>query len=300
MQLGLVTVLYNSPEVLTGFFESLAKQQDIDYCLWVIDNSTTLEPLTIARAECQRLDLHRVVFVRNDRNVGVAAANNQGVIAALAQSAEYVLLLNNDIEFSDPLLLAGMLQAARTANEHVIIPKMLYFDSKRIWCAGGYFRRWAGTTRHIGEDSPDSAVFSQRAYSEYAPTCFMLISRKVFETVGMMDERYFVYYDDSDFVWRLNSAGYRIVYEPRFKIEHKVSSSTGGALSPFSVYYYTRNRFLFISKNFSFGWSMVALPVFAATLCVQYLRYESKLRTALLRGIVDGTAVMRQDRMVDR
>jgi hypothetical protein len=64
-----------------------------------------------------------------------------------------------------------------------------------------------------------------------------------------MDEQYFVYYDDTDFVWRLAQLGIRIRFVAAAVVLHKVSSSTGGGDSPFSVYYTNRNRVYFARKN---------------------------------------------------
>lgn len=281
-------MLFNSPEVLPKFFESLAGQENVAFTLWVVDNSTDSRAFDVAQAECKRLELSSVVFVRNEQNVGVAAANNQGIRAAMNAGADHLILLNNDIEFDDPQLLAELLRIAESGGERVIVPKILYFDTRRVWYAGGRFRSWAGVNLHVGDGFADVPEYNVAAYTEYAPTCFLLVSREVFERVGLMDERYFVYYDDSDFAWRALRAGFRPRYEPRFTILHKVSTSTGGALTPFSIYYYTRNRFLFILKNIGWPLKAVTLSVFAASLLVQWRRYDAVMRKSLLKGFKDG------------
>jgi len=78
----------------------------------------------------------------------------------------------------------------------------------------------------------------------------MGIRASVFERIGLMDERYFVYYDDTDFVFRCLKHGLRLVYQGSAELRHKVSSSTGGGGSDFSIYYYNRNRLFFIRKNY--------------------------------------------------
>ena len=86
-------------------------------------------------------------------------------------------------------------------------------------------------------------------YYAYAPTCCLLIRNEVFADIGMMDEKYFLYYDDTDFMLRANRAGYRVRLCENCAIYHKVSMTTGRAGSQLSVYYVNRNRFYYIKKN---------------------------------------------------
>ena len=79
----------------------------------------------------------------------------------------------------------------------------------------------------------------------------MLIHKNVFNLVGIMDEKYFVYFDDSDFSLRLNKKGIKIYYNYIASIEHKESTSTGGYRSPFHIYYFNRNILYYIRKNFN-------------------------------------------------
>lgn len=65
-------------------------------------------------------------------------------------------------------------------------------------------------------------------YHAYAPTCFLIVNSDVFKQVGMMDERHFVYYDDTDFLYRAYIAGYKVKLEQDVVISHKVSVSDGG------------------------------------------------------------------------
>src|SRR3546814_5427597 len=103
---GLVTVLYNDTAVLDDFFESLSAQTFQDWFLIVVDNSPDDGPINKARALVAQHALENAVFfIRNDENLGVAAGNNQGIVAARQRGCEYVILLNNDIVIADDKLL---------------------------------------------------------------------------------------------------------------------------------------------------------------------------------------------------
>jgi GT2 family glycosyltransferase len=67
---------------------------------------------------------------------------------------------------------------------------------------------------------------------------------KVIEEIGLMDEKYFAYYDDTDFVLRAIRKGYKLWYEPTIQINHKVSSSSGEIYPPFISITATEIRFI--------------------------------------------------------
>ena len=121
---GLVTVLFNSASVLPGVFESLSKQKMQDYWLFIIDNSLDDRSYAKAQELIKQYDFKNVTLIHNTSNVGVAAANNQGINLSLEMGCEYVLLLNNDIEFNNPDLLGEMLTLADVRQERMIVPKI--------------------------------------------------------------------------------------------------------------------------------------------------------------------------------
>ena len=119
----------------------------------------------------------------------------------------------------------------------------------------------------------------------------MLLKSNLFHDVGMMDERYFVYYDDTDFMWRMKKAGKRLYYWPKGEVWHKVSFCTGGSESLFSLYYGFRNRIFFIRKNYPAVLRLIAILYIYVTLGVKFLRFDSEKRNAVCRGLVEGFAM---------
>src|SRR5262245_34756410 len=119
---GIVTVLYNSDDVVAGFFESLAKQHDVSFRLYVIDNSPSSSGLDRCKELARRYGIDaKLIF--NNANVGVARGNNQGIQLALQDRCECVLLSNNDTEFAAGTI--ATLVKALDAGESVITPKIL-------------------------------------------------------------------------------------------------------------------------------------------------------------------------------
>ena len=287
-KVGLVTVLYNSNEVLEGFFKSLSAQTFRDYKLYIIDNSPSAETDKVISQYTTSYPILEYIHIKSCNNIGVAAGNNVGIKAALEDASEYVLLLNNDIEFEQSDLIEELVNQAELRKESLVIPKILFYDSRKIWMAGGYLNKFRATSIHVGENRIDSEEFNQPKYFGYAPTCFMLIKASIFQEIGLMDEKYFVYYDDTDFIYRATLKKHKIYYMPQYKILHKVSSSTGGSESSFSIYYGNRNRVYFIKKHFGLFHRLVSYSYFLTSRIIKYFQYNKVKKEKLFQAIKDG------------
>ncbi|MGZ3759173.1 MAG: glycosyltransferase family 2 protein [Bacteroidia bacterium] len=287
-KVGLVTVLFNSDEMLEGFFKSVAIQTLKNSHLYLVDNSPCARTDKLINELTQNYPQLSYTHIKNNANYGVAKGNNQGIKQALTDACDFVILLNNDIEFNQAFLLEEMVNYAIEKKENMIIPKILFFGTRKIWMAGGEFIHYKGTSRSIGKTDDDSDLYNHPGYFNYAPTCFMLISKKVFESIGLMDENYFVYYDDNDFVIRAVKKGFKIYFLPGLEVFHKVSFSTGGYESLFSIYYLNRNRIYFIKKHYFFPLRYIALAHAIATKFIRYLMYDSDRKKELYRGLKDG------------
>lgn len=284
---GVVTVLYQSDDVLEDFFASLQVQEDVTLKLYVIDNSATDSGSVMAKTLGERSGIDtEIVF--NNANAGVARGNNQGIAMALGEGCEYVLLANNDVEFRDPATISKLVEPLSHGESFASIPKIFYHGTNRIWCAGGSFSPLKAITTHVGDGDEDQGQFDLPTFTEYAPTCFMMLHHSVFARVGMMDEKYFVYYDDADFVWRMNHQNIHLLYVPTSQVAHKVSFSTGGGESPFSLFYCTRNRLYFSRKNLGFPRSLIAGSYSLLAMLVKYPRFTPAGRKSVLRGIAAG------------
>jgi hypothetical protein len=111
---------------------------------------------------------------------------------------------------------------------------------------------WKGLSKDRGTDHPDRGQFDRSELVGYANTCCLLLRAEAFARAGLMDEAYFMYFDDSDFSGRLVRAGGKIAYVPQAVVLHDVQASSkdvGQAVNHFMVYYTTRNRVRFIQRN---------------------------------------------------
>lgn len=244
-RVGIVTVTFNSASVLPDFFESVWRQSHSNFFLFVIDSAST-DPTReqIAAQSDPRL---RAVFC--EKNIGFAAATNLGIRLALENECEAILLLNNDTVFG-PQLLQPLLDGLKTYRCDMTTPKMLYYDDpKKIWAAGGHLNPWLGyRNHHDGAGQPDDGRFDRPRRVTFTPFCCILMHRRVVDTVGFLDEKFFVYTEDADYCFRAMKARLALWYVPEAQLLHKVSSLTGH-MSDFMVRYCTRNRIYFLRKN---------------------------------------------------
>jgi GT2 family glycosyltransferase len=243
-KIGVVTVLYNSASVLEDFFLSIDHQHYADFVVYCVDNGSSDDSV----AQCRRKG-GRYIVIENGANLGVAAGNNVGTRAAVADGCEFVLYLNNDVVFG-PELFADLLQGLDQHQCAMTTPIMYYHDRpSTIWAAGGFFQPWLGyRCLHFGDGDIDHGQYATPAKIQYTPTCCVLIRREVFAKIGLMDERYFVYWDDTDFMLRAYKAGEILYRLPHAKLWHKVSSLVGSS-SPFRTRFVHRNHALYGHKN---------------------------------------------------
>ena len=223
-KIGLVTITYNSADVLQPFLDCVWQQSHNNLVLYIIDNDSEDDTHLILEKENDV----RLQIINNSSNFGVAKANNIAIKRAIADDCDQVLIINNDVEF-EATLIEKLLQLQDERSCSLVTPKMMYYDNpNHIWYAGSWFIKKKGyLPLHRGMKEIDEGYFDKIVEVEYAPTCCLLAKKEVFQDVGMMDEKYFVYFDDTDFSYRVWKDGrHKIFYCPNVKFYHKVGSLT--------------------------------------------------------------------------
>jgi GT2 family glycosyltransferase len=227
--------------------DCLRSLQGIDYPAYetiVVDNGSMDDSVSAIKLQYPGLAL-----VETKKNLGFAGGNNEGIKLALQKDADYVLLLNNDTVVDSKFLDRLVDAAERSPDAGIVGPKIYYFkEPDRIWFAGGKINYRSGNTSHIGELELDEGQYDEVRDTDFITGCAMLIRRKVLDDIGFLDDRMFLYYEDSDFCARAHRHGYRIRFVPSSRIWHKVSS-TASKVKDIQFYYGTRNMILFEKHN---------------------------------------------------
>ncbi len=189
-------------------------------------------------------DNFETIVIDNDKeNLGFAGGNNVGIKQALEKKADYILLLNNDtiVELG---FLKELVKVGESDKKIGILGSVIYdYQSKKIHFAGGKIN-WLYTK---GVHETCNMKHGTKEV-DYITGCCLLIKREVIEKIGLMDEDYFLYFEDADWCLKARKAGYKCVLVPNSKIWHKPSSSAiEGSFS--YIYYHTRNGLLMTKKN---------------------------------------------------
>ncbi len=287
-KLGIVTVLFESNDLLEGFLRSISVQEYKDYELFLVDNSPS-EKTDVLVAQLQRkFPVTKLIHIKNASNLGAAEGNNIGIRQAVNNGDEIILLTNTDIVLDDPKILSKAIQLFESTGEKIIVPKIYTGNKEKVWMAGAGFSNTLAKGKHYGYQKEDSEKYGISRHVKYAPTTFMFIKKEVFNSIGYLDAKYFAYFEDSDFIFRSNKKGYKILYYPELHVEHLVSYTTGGASSVFAMYYAQRGRIYFTRKNLPVYKYFVTFPYILAISFFRLFTYTAAQRKATIRGTIDG------------
>ncbi len=195
-------------------------------------------------------DDKNVLFIQNSENLGYSGANNVGINKALENKADFIFLLNSDTTIKSSCI-DSLIRASEDQAVGILAPKILFSDKKTIWYAGGIFDSANVIGQHRGVNEQDHGQYNQTENTDYASGGAIFIRREIIEEIGLLDEQYFLYYEDSDYCFRARQAGYKILYVPQAVVYHINAQSTGLG-SSLQDYYITRNRLYFAAKFLTF------------------------------------------------
>ncbi|MFQ5506891.1 MAG: glycosyltransferase family 2 protein [Planctomycetota bacterium] len=242
-RIALVVLTWEGREDTLGCLASLQELDSGKPSIYLVDNGSS-DGTVPAVAE----RFPGVCILVNERNQGFSRGCNRGIEQALEDGADYIAVLNNDI-LVEPDFLAPLLEAlARDPALGAVGPKVLSPDG-RIWAAGASVGFYPNLSRLRGSGSPDRGQFDAPAYVDYVPGCAILAPREVWLEVGLFDTDYFAYMEDVEWCLRVRRNGRRVLYEPRSRIYHKASGSSGGGYSPVRKYLNGCNSVRFLRKH---------------------------------------------------
>ena len=183
-----------------------------------------------------------IEVLRNERNLGFAAGNNVGIRRALTAGADYVALLNDDTVV-DPGYLEALVSAAGGDPRAGFLSSTILSHERRdeVWFAGASLSLLTGRSRHLGAGRLEREISPEIRETDRPCTCSMLVSRRLLEEVGLMEERLFLYAEELDWALRARKMGFHALVVPSSRVWHRLSTSTGCAPSGDAHYYSVRN-----------------------------------------------------------
>jgi hypothetical protein len=242
---GILVLNWNNYRDTKECLDSLSKVRDVDHRIYIVDNNSNDGSI-----EKLGKEFPHHIYIKNRENLGFAGGNNVGIKQALAEGADYILLLNNDTEVNPDFLSILVHEIENDPKIGAVGPKIYYHDNpKTIWFAGGKINPITGQTCHIGINKKDQGQYETPREVDFITGCAFFIRAEVLNKIGLFDNDYFYSYEDVDLSFRIRDAGYKLVFVPRSVVYHKFARALGGRFSPVYIYYRVRNSLLFDIKN---------------------------------------------------
>ncbi|MEK7109629.1 MAG: glycosyltransferase family 2 protein [Patescibacteria group bacterium] len=267
--IGLITVNYNQYQLTREFLDSLATVKNAnDLTVYIADVSTKKEAFKIASYPMK-------VVIKSLTNNGYAFGINEGTKYFLKKGLDKFCAINNDIFFDRSFSVQAQLGFERSnifGGKIYYAPGYEYHKKyqkkdigKILWYAGG-INDWKNVhTFHRGVDEVDNGQYEKFEETDFITGCMLFFNKKIVDQIGFWNEKYFLYFEDSDFCERAKIAGFKLLYNPKIIIWHKNAQSTGGSGSPLHQKYQRKNRLIFglkyapirtrlhLIKNYLFG-----------------------------------------------
>ncbi|MHB0999877.1 MAG: glycosyltransferase family 2 protein [Armatimonadota bacterium] len=277
---GALIIAWNRRDDVLDCIGSLKRSGYPKLWIYVVDNASS-----DGTSEAIEKQFPDAVIIRSETNLGFAGGNNLGLKSILADGLDAVFLLNDDAVVSGDAVGTLVNGGYHDDSVGVLAPKiLLYSDPEIVWSSGGDVDPHTGVTyqRNFGKKDNKADTVSE---IDYSVGCAMLIKSEVIRQVGMIDERYFTYYEETDWCRRIRNAGYRILYIPESRVLHKVPLVVNNRNN--AAYYYTRNRLLYLNTT---GVSSVKIARVTSSLIKTAISHSIKGRAEegklMLKGVI--------------
>jgi GT2 family glycosyltransferase len=270
-----IIVTWNSNGHVHRCLDSIGKST-VPVATLVIDNQSTDDTASSVEA---RQD-PAIIVVHSGANLGYAGGNNLGLSLAARAGAAFVVIVNPDATIEPECFnrLVELLRSDETIG--LASPAICYASSDRLWYGGSDVDRTTGTAYHLREGMPLASLPKQPYDTGRASGCMLALVPERIKSVGLFDERYFLYYEEAEWSLRIHEHGLRIVVAPAAVAWHDVGHGTGGA-NPTYHYYMTRNRLLLASQHCDHG-AIGALPRSLRDTLITLITLARQHRSALV------------------
>ena len=290
-----VTVNWNRPDDTIECVRSILSGGYDDIGLVVVDNGSG-----DGSVEKMRKALPEATIIANSTNEGYVKGANKGIRMALDAGATHILIINNDAIGEGKFIVQLKEALDRHPEAGLVSPKILYYNSDRIWFSGGTFNNWLGYSKHTSMDEINDGK-GVEGEQDFITGCSIMVRADLFRKIGLFDEQYNIYGEDIDFCIRAKDNGFISLYTPDTIVYHKVSLSTGvggsNIMTPFRSYYYGRNMLLLVKKR-KHGASRVSCAMGQTFILVPYYFFlisAQKSKGAFrsyLRGYLDAVLLV--------
>ena len=245
----IVVLNWNGQTDTLACLESLQQLHYAERRVVVVDNGSTDGSVDALRSAGSRLAIE---IIEAGTNLGYAGGNNLGIRYALDRGADFILILNNDTTV-DAMLLDELMEAAERHPEAGCFgPWFFYMDEPdRLWFTRSEWSPAVSAFTAPGKGRLACELLDEPTTTEYVCGAALFFRGDIARQIGLLDERFFLVYEDSDWCFRARRAGFECVVVPSAHVWHKIGTSFGSEASPLRTYFSTRNKLLWAEKNVS-------------------------------------------------
>lgn len=234
---SIVVLNWNGRSLLPSCLTSLTNLTYPNYNITVVDNASTDDSVPFIQHHFPHIHL-----ITSPNNLGFAKGNN---LALRHLTSKFVALVNPDVILTPNWLEQILIPFQADTRIGVAGCKLYYPGNKIIQHGGGLIVAPRATSNHYGIGEIDQGQCDTLQDVAYVIGAAMLIRRSVLEQIGLLDENFFLYYEDADFCLRAQQAGYRVVYVPTAVGTHLESATTQkNSLTYFQQFHTSRWQFL--------------------------------------------------------
>ena len=289
-----VVLNYNGYDDTVKCIRSLEKVSYANLKLLLVDNGSP-----DGSGERLKEEFSQIPIIHLKENTGYAAGNNAGIRYALEQGSDYVIVINNDV-IVDSEFLEPMVNVAEKQTDVGIVTCKVFYQSvpHEIFSAAGRMNWLLCTGVNKGSHLKSFQKTDEQCFTDFACGVLLLMRATMLQTVGLFDEKYFMYFEDVEFSRRILRS-YKIVYTPKGVAYHKSGGGKGWrSYTELYLYYHTRNRFWAFRDDslfyrmyvFLFSLMNVLLKSFFILFNLMSNRYQMiRQWRSLWRGFVDGS-----------
>ena len=232
---------------------------------------------------------HPLIFIQTGGNLGYASGNNVGLRFVLSRGdGDFIWILNNDTVIAKDALEELLRCAESDIDIGMVGSKLLYYDKPNLLQAAGGCRLnpFLGNSVLIASNHRDDGDWDNYLEPDYISGASLLIKKRALEVLGLLDENYFLYWEDADWGARAVRKQYRLLYCPKSRVWHKEGGTSGG-INPTTDYYWTRNGLLFMKKFYPFLLPLIPFSYLVKYTIVRAIKKQPLHLRAFLRGSID-------------
>lgn len=296
---SIIIVNWNGMSFLKDCLDSVSLLQYAEFETIFVDNASSDGSVEFVRKNYPFIK----VFV-NKENLGVGG----GYEVALAKAAgQAVLLLNTDTIFTKDLLTSLVNVLYEDKKIGAVQPKLVLYPNRKLIDSIGCFFLPTGNLYHFGREKDHRLpLYNKRMEIFSTKGACMLVKKEVLDKTGLFDEKFFAYFEDTDFCMRIWMAGYTIVYDPKEIVFHRGGATSKKINQSRILFHAYKNNIYAYIKNFSFEYVIKIVPImlgmyqlaFFGYIITGKFNYALALQRGILWNIINILSVLRKRRYI--